>query len=81
MHKYKARLVAKGSFQINGVDFWETYSPVARLSTLRTLLAIAAIEKMIIHQLNVNSAYINADLEEEVIMILPQVTISERINV
>ena len=69
--KYKARLVAKGDSQIFGIDFWETYSPVARLATLRTLLGVAAIEKMMIHQLDVNSAYINADLSEIIFMSPP----------
>jgi hypothetical protein len=58
--KWKARLVAKGSSQIHGVDFWETYSLVARLATLRTLLAVAAIEGMITHQLDISSAYIQS---------------------
>lgn len=69
--KYKARLVAKGDTQIFGVDFWETYSPVARLATLRTLLGVSAIEKMLIHQIDVNSAYINADLTEIIYMSPP----------
>jgi len=69
--KWKARLVAKGSSQIHGVDFWKTYSPVARLATLRTLLAVAAIEGMITHQLDISLAYINADLQEEIFMSPP----------
>ena len=64
-------MVAKGNSQIHGLDFNESYSPVARLSTLRCLLAIAAIEDMKIHQLDVNTAYMNADLNEDISMSPP----------
>jgi hypothetical protein len=77
--KFKARLVAKGNTQVQGLDFNESYSPVARFATLRYLLAIAGIEGMKIYQLDVNTAYINADLDEDIFispppgMIIPNV--------
>lgn len=69
--KFKARLVAKGNSQIQGIDYSESYSPVARMVTLRSLLAISSIEGLHIHQLDVNTAYINADLHEIVYMAPP----------
>ena len=64
--KHKARLVAKGYVQRAGVDFEEVFAPVARLDSVRLLLAIAAQEKWEVHHLDVKSAFLNGDLEEEV---------------
>jgi len=62
--KHKARFVAKGFSQIPGVDFGETYAPVARIATLRTLLAIANKHKWYIRQSDISNAYLNADIRE-----------------
>jgi hypothetical protein len=70
--KYKARLVAKGYTQQKGIDYFDTCSPVARISTIRVLLALAAIHKMIIHQMDVKTAFLNGDLEEEIYMSQPE---------
>lgn len=70
--KYKARLVAKGFKQVAGVDYDETFSPVVRHSSLRMLLALAAEMNLDIHHLDVDTAFLNGDLEEEVYMFQPQ---------
>jgi len=71
-NKYKARMVAKGYAQMFGVDFSETFAPVARLDTIRMLLALAAQLGRKIHQLDVKSAFLNGYLEEEIFVQQPQ---------
>jgi hypothetical protein len=51
IERYKARLVVKGYTQKEGEDFFDTYSPVARLTTIRTLLSVAASYGLIVHQI------------------------------
>lgn len=64
--RFKARLVGRGFSQTPGIDFNETYSPVARTASLRLLCAIAAREELHLHQADVEGAYLNAPLEEEI---------------
>jgi hypothetical protein len=66
INKHKARLVVKGYAQMFGVDFSETFAPVARLDTIRMLLALAAQNGWTIHQMDVKSAFFNGYLEEEI---------------
>jgi hypothetical protein len=58
--KYKARLVAKGYTQKGGEDFFDIYSPVARLSTICVLLSLAASHGLLVHQMDVKIAFLNA---------------------
>nr|MBN8156972.1 hypothetical protein [Vibrio vulnificus] len=58
INKHKARLVVKGYAQIYGVDFSDTFAPVARLETIRLLLAIAAQKGWTVFQLDVKSAFL-----------------------
>lgn len=64
--KHKARLVAKGYVQKRGVDFDELFAPVTRLETIRLLLALAAKNSWEVHHLDVKTAFLNGDLNEEV---------------
>ncbi|GJW08497.1 ribonuclease H-like domain, reverse transcriptase, RNA-dependent DNA polymerase [Tanacetum coccineum] len=64
--KHKARLVAKGYIQEHDIDFEEVFTPVARMETIRLLLAIAANNKWEVHHLDVKSAFLHGDLKEEV---------------
>ena len=70
--KYKARLVARGFEQIYGKDFDETYSPVTRLSSLRLLFALSMQFNLDLQQMDVETAFLNARLTEEVYIEIPQ---------
>lgn len=72
LQKHKARLVAKGYAQVAGIDFTETYAPVAHFDTIRTLLAVAANNRWEVFQLDVKSAFLNGDLLEDVFVEQPQ---------
>jgi hypothetical protein len=63
--KYKARLVARGFTQIYGVDYFDTYSPVAKMASFRTILAIAARNDWDIESFDFNGAYLNGTLSED----------------
>ena len=64
--KYKARLVAKGFTLKEGEDFFDTYSPVARITTIRVLLALATSYALHVHQMDVKTTFLYGELEEEI---------------
>ena len=66
--RYKARLVAKGYSQIEGIDYEETYAPVIKFQSLRILLAVANEEGMDVHQMDVTTAFLYGELQEEIFM-------------
>jgi len=69
--KHKARLVAKGYVQKRGIDFDKVFAPVARLETVRLLISIAAQKGWQVHHMDVKSAFLNGELEEDVYVLQP----------
>nr|GFA35690.1 zinc finger, CCHC-type [Tanacetum cinerariifolium] len=70
--RFKARLVIQGFRQKERIDYFDTYAPVARITTIRFLLALAAIHNLVIHQMDVKTAFLNGDLDKEVYMKQPE---------
>ena len=67
--RYNARLVVKGFQQKKGIDFTEIFSPVVKMSTIRLVLGMMAVENLHLEQLDVKTAFIHGDLEEDLYMI------------
>lgn len=72
VERYKARLVAQGFSQQYGEDYDATFAPVARITTLRILLTVAAAEKLRVRHFDVKTAFLNGDIEEDIFMKQPE---------
>ena len=72
INRYKARLVARGFTQVYGLDYMDTYAPVTRLETIRLLCALAVKRDWEVRHVDVKTAYLNGDLDEEIFMEIPE---------
>ena len=68
INKYKARLVIKGHKQTEVLDYFDTYSSVTRINSMRMVLVIYALRNLEVYQMDVKTAFLNGDLDEEIYM-------------
>src|SRR5882757_5280586 len=71
VERLKARLVAKGFSQVEGIDYNETFAPVAKMNSICLILSLAALHNWEVHQMNVKSIFLHGDLQEEIYMEQP----------
>ena len=70
---FKARYVAKGYNQIYGSDYFDTFSPTAKMTSIRVMIQYSAKHELILHQLDVKTAYLNAPIDCEIYIDQPEV--------
>ena len=70
--RYKARLVIKGFNKKKGTDFFDTYSPVTKIVTIRTLVALAAIHDLVVYHMDIKTSFLIGDLEEDIYISQPE---------
>lgn len=69
--KLKARVVARGNEQLEGIDFFNTFGPMVKWSTIQTVLSLAATKRLKIRHLDVKTAFLDSKLDEDVYMYMP----------
>ena len=69
---FKTRLVAKRFTQWQGIDYFDTYAPIGKLTSIRVLFAIDSIHNLYVHQIDVKTAFLNGDLDKEIYMKQPK---------
>jgi len=68
IEKFKTKLVVIGCKQVEGVDFFDTYYSISKVTTIRVLIAFACVFNLEIHQMDIKIAFLNGELEEEIYM-------------
>ena len=71
IERLKARLVAKCFSQVEGIDYNETFAPITKMNSIRLILSLAALHNWEVHQMDVKSAFLHGDLQEEIYMEQP----------
>ena len=71
VEKLKARIIAKGNEQTEGIDYLETFAPVVRWTTIRTVIALAARQNWPLQHLDVITAFLNGSISEDIYMVIP----------
>uniref|UniRef100_A0AAV1V3A7 Reverse transcriptase Ty1/copia-type domain-containing protein n=1 Tax=Peronospora matthiolae TaxID=2874970 RepID=A0AAV1V3A7_9STRA len=77
VERFKARLVAKGFSQKRGIDYDETFAPVAKFTSIRILLSLAAKYSLSVHQMDVKTAFLNGLLDEDIYIVQPDGHVDE----
>jgi len=72
LDKFKARLVAKDALKRKDFDYFDTFAPVIRIASIRVMFALASIYKLVTHQMDFKTAFLNRELEEEIYMNQPE---------
>jgi hypothetical protein len=81
VERYKAKLVARSFTQTYGVDYNETFVPLVKFTFIHCVLALAALEDMEIHQMDVKTTFLNCKLKEEIYMGQPQGFMQQEVNI